>query len=124
MRFIQKIKVLELNTDAWTPIKSNITNILSLKLSLYDLQNQRYDFFNYTREHSCAKKNSVLRFTQKVKVLELNTAAWTPLKSTIPNSLSPNLSLYDLQKPRYSYTRLYACSRPGEKMGVVAMGAL
>ena len=80
-------------------------------------------FFNYTRERSCGK-SSVLRFTQKVKVLELNVVALTPLKSTIPNSLSPNLSLYDLQKPRYSYTRLYACSRPGEKMGVVAMGAL
>ena len=65
-------RFLELNTAAWTldrtPIKSNITNSLSPNLSLYDLQNRRYDF-STTRVQAFVRKKQCFAIYTKSKRL-------------------------------------------------------
>ena len=46
---------------------------------------------------------SFLHFSQKVKVLELRVVVQTYINLHIPVILSPNSSLYDLQKRRYRF---------------------
>ncbi len=44
-----------------------------------------------------------MQITRKLKGLELRVVISANIKSTIAVILSPNLSLYDLQKPRYRF---------------------
>ena len=50
------------------------------------------------------KKNSVLRFTQKVKILELNTAAWTPPKVDHSEQFKPK---FESLQPSEAEIQLY-----------------
>ena len=49
-------------------------------------------------------ENGFSRFTRKRKVVELRVVISANIKSGIAVILSQNLSLYDLQKPRYDFT--------------------
>ena len=49
------------------------------------------------------RENSFSRFTGKRKVLKLNFVISANINLPIAVIFSPNLSLYDLQKPRYDF---------------------
>ena len=59
-----------------------------------------------------------MRFTKKVKLLELRDVITAQINLHVPVLLSPPISLYDFQKPRYRSTRLGAQLNYIEKKGV------
>ena len=54
-----------------------------------------------------------MRFTRKRRGLELRVVISANINSTIANILSPNLTLYDLQKLRYIYGEIAATHKKG-----------
>ena len=50
---------------------------------------------------------------RKLKGLELRVVISANINSTIANILSPNLTLYDLQKPIYAYGQIAATPKKG-----------
>ena len=60
------------------------------------------------------RENSFSRFTGKRKILELNIVISANINLPIAVILSPHLSLYDLQKPRYDFRQGTAtCHKKG-----------
>ena len=58
-----------------------------------------------------SRENSFSRFTGKRKALELNFVISANINLPIAVILSPYLSLYDLQKPRYDFRQGSAIKR-------------
>ena len=61
--------------------------------------------FSAYREIASHDVFSISRFTRKRKVLELNVGISANINLHIAVILSPNSSLYDLQRPRYRYAK-------------------